>query len=175
MLPIDEENPTPRIFQLAGLVKVHYGEVFKALLKMFPEKWDAYEAEKLAAEYKRQNPTGDRSEAKSIPREFKEIKRQKDFDVVCKSHKACAIALLPAIATIDYEYDSFKQKEAMLAEIDKLAGTNMSPIHYAWVNTTCHVSLAIKSNDGSLFCFRVRFSLTSMWIRPRCPQWSLCT
>ena len=74
MLPIDEENPTPRIFQLAGLNKVHYGEVFKALLKMYPEKWEAYEAERLAEMYKKQNPTGDKSEARSIPREFKEIR-----------------------------------------------------------------------------------------------------
>ena len=60
--------------------------------------------------------------------------------MICRSHKACAIAILPAITTIDYELDSFNQKEAMLAEIDKLAGANMSPIHYTWVNATCHVS-----------------------------------
>jgi len=26
----------------------------------------------------------------------------------------------------------------MLEEIDRQAGKNMSPIHYTWVNTTCH-------------------------------------
>jgi len=152
MMPINEENPTPRIFNLAGLKTVHYGELFKALLKMFPEKWDAYEAERLATAYKKQNPTGDKSEAQSIPREFKEITGQKDFDVICKSHKACAIAFLPAVTTIDYELESFNQKVAMLAEVDKQAGSNMSPIHFTWVNTTCHVS-SVSSSGSQLFVF----------------------
>ena len=64
----------------------------------------------------------------------------KDFEDVCKSHKACAIALLPAITTIDYEEASFKSKIEILEEVDKQAGIKSSPVHYAWVNATCHVS-----------------------------------
>ena len=75
---------------------------------MFPDKKKAFEDMMLEKRFKEQNPTADPSEAKSIPREFKELKSQKDFNTVCKSHKACAIALLPAITTIDYEKESFE-------------------------------------------------------------------
>jgi len=118
MMPIDEENPTPRIFNFSGLQKVHYFEVIKALLSMVPGKWESYEQEMLAKRYKKQNPTGDSSESRSIPRVFKEIRNQRDFNEICKSHKTCAIALLPAITTIDYERESFEQKIAMLEKLD---------------------------------------------------------
>ena len=42
--------------------------------------------------------------------------------------------------TIDYEKDSFYEKLAILKEADEEAGRQASPVHYAWVNTTCHVS-----------------------------------
>jgi hypothetical protein len=42
-----------------------------------------------------------------------------DFANLCKANKACAIAILPAITTIDYEYKSFTEKLAILSEIDK--------------------------------------------------------
>ena len=38
----------------------------------------------------------------------------KDFEDVCRYHKACAIGLLPAITTIDYEVESFQQKFEIL-------------------------------------------------------------
>ena len=114
---------------------------------MFPEKWEKFEADMLAKEYKKQNPTADaKNETKSIPRQFKEIKSNQDYDDVCKSHKACAIAILPAITTIDYELESFTQKQAMLEELDKAAGKSLSPIHYTWINATCHVSSTLLSH-----------------------------
>ncbi len=146
MMVIDEENPSPRIFNFAGMRAIHYPEVVKALLQMIPEKWEKFEQDMLAKEYKKQNPTGDAAnETKSIPREFREIKSNKDYDDICKSHKACAIALLPAITTIDYELESFTQKQAILEELDIAAGKMMSPIHYTWINATCHVSQKLIS------------------------------
>ena len=140
-MPVDEENPTPRIFNFAGLKQVHYFEVIKALMSMVPGKWEEYEKEIIQKKFKKQNPTAESTEALSIPRNFREIRSQKDYDEICKSHKACAIALLPAITTIDYERESFESKLAMLEEIDRQAGKAMSPIHYTWLNATCHVSL----------------------------------
>ena len=49
-----------------------------------------------------------------MPREFKELRSQKDYDDICKSHKSCAIAILPAIMTIDYELKSFNEKIEIL-------------------------------------------------------------
>ena len=43
---------------------------------MFPDKKKAYEDMMLEKRFKEQNPTADPSEAKSIPREFKELKSQ---------------------------------------------------------------------------------------------------
>lgn len=40
MMPINEENPAPRIFSLSGLLKVKYREVVNSLLKFFPEKFE---------------------------------------------------------------------------------------------------------------------------------------
>ena len=130
-----------------NMQQVNYPEFIKALLQMFPDKWEKFEQELLAKEYKKQNPTGDINETKSIPREFKEIKSQKDYDEVCKSHKACAIAILPAITSIDYELESFQEKQKILEEVDALAGKNLSPLHYTWINATCHVSYSPKLFD----------------------------
>jgi hypothetical protein len=140
LMPIDEENPTPRVFKFQGMIKVTFWEIFKALIEMYPEKLKEYEESTMAKKFKEQNPTADPEERKSVPRKFTELKSQADYKNVCVSHKACAIALLPAIQTIDYEKESFEQKVALLEKMDEAAGKKMSPIHYTWINATCHVS-----------------------------------
>lgn len=57
---------------------------------------------------------------------------------MCFGRRACAIALLPAITTIDYEAKGQADREIILADLDKEAEKSLSPIHYSWVNTTCH-------------------------------------
>ena len=115
MLFIDEENPTPRIFSFQGMVEVHYREVHRTLLQMFPEKFEAFEEDMRVKLFKKQNPGQETHEARNpVPREFKELRGMKDFDDICKSHKACALAILPAITSIDYEADNFHQKLALL-------------------------------------------------------------
>lgn len=57
---------------------------------------------------------------------------------MCLGRRACAIALLPAITTIDYEVKGQAEREIILADLDKDAEKQLSPIHYSWVNTTCH-------------------------------------
>jgi len=57
---------------------------------------------------------------------------------MCFGRRACAIALLPAITTIDYEAKGQAEREIILADLDKDAEKQLSPIHYSWVNTTCH-------------------------------------
>ena len=42
LMPIDEENPTPRVFRFQGMEKLQYNEGLKALLNMFPEKMKEY-------------------------------------------------------------------------------------------------------------------------------------
>lgn len=56
MLFIDEENPTPRLFHFSGMGKVHYREVVHTLLKMFPEKFEAFEEEMRVKLFQKQNP-----------------------------------------------------------------------------------------------------------------------
>ena len=53
MLFIDEENPTPRIFAFQGMVDVHYREVQHTLLKMFPEKLEAFEEAMRIEQFKK--------------------------------------------------------------------------------------------------------------------------
>ena len=113
-------------------------DVLKSLLEMSPGKWEAYERKTLEERFKLQNPTGNSAEAFSLPRVFKEIKSQEDFEEVCTSHNYCAIGLLPASTAIDYERESFEQKVALLEDLDKKAGESMSPIHFTWINATCH-------------------------------------
>ena len=104
MLFIDEENPTPRIFNFQGMTDVDFMAIKRTLLQMFPEKLEAWEEEQRIKAFKKQNPGQETHDARTpIPRQFKELRGMKDFDDVCKSHKACAIAILPAITTIDYE------------------------------------------------------------------------
>ena len=113
---------------------------------MFPEKKEAYEEEQRIKLFKKQNPGRDTHESKTpTPREFRELSSNKDFDDICRTHKACAIAFLPAIMTIDYEKDSFYEKLEILKQADEEAGRQASPVHYTWVNTTCHVSLSHSS------------------------------
>ena len=40
LMVIDEENPAPRQFHLQGLKDVHYNELKKTLLEMYPEKYE---------------------------------------------------------------------------------------------------------------------------------------
>jgi len=68
LMPIDEENPTPRVFKFQGMIKVTFWETFKALIEMYPEKLKEYEESVMAKRFKEQNPTADPSEQKSVPR-----------------------------------------------------------------------------------------------------------
>ena len=69
MMPIDEENPAPRIFNFGGLQKVKYREVVNTLLKFYPEKYEQYEEDVKVREFKKQNPTGEVNDAKKpVPR-----------------------------------------------------------------------------------------------------------
>jgi len=108
---------------------------------MIPGKYEAFEEDWRIKNFKKQNPGQDTETAKTPqPRQFKEITGMKNFTDLCKANKGCGIAILPAITTIDYENESFLQKLAILSEVDKQAGKMASPVHYGWVNATCHVS-----------------------------------
>ena len=98
----------------------------------------------------------------------------KDFDDVCKSHKACAIAILPAITTIDYEADNFAQKLAMLEKADEQSGRVSSPVHYTWLNATCHVSKDLQTLL-TLCVYSLRYSRTLRSIPRPCLPSSTCT
>ena len=86
---------------------------------MIPGKWEAYEAKKLEENFKKMNPTEDSSMAHAIPRVFKEIKKLADFNEVCKSHRSCAIGILPAMTISDTEREDFEQKVDLLEALDK--------------------------------------------------------
>ena len=94
---IDEQNPTPRQFNLAGLKQIQYQEMRKAFLEMMPEKFELFQKDEKQKMFKKQNPSVDKEAAIPTLREYKEIKNQKDYADVCKSHKICAIGILPAI------------------------------------------------------------------------------
>ena len=74
MLTIDEENPSPRLFNFQGMTTVHYSEVHRNLLQMFPEKYEAFEEEWRVKNFKKQNPGQDVEESMTpAPREFSEL------------------------------------------------------------------------------------------------------
>ena len=110
LMPITEEHPEPRQFHLKGLKEIHYNEIKRSVLETIPGKFEEWATHELQKQKKKQNPGSDKERATPTPREFKEIRGQKDFKDVCKSHKACAIGILPAITTIDYELAGFKEK-----------------------------------------------------------------
>ena len=71
MLTVDEENPSPRVFNFAGLGDINYREVVHTLMQFFPERYEKYLEDMKIKEFKRQNPTGEESDAKAAaPREF---------------------------------------------------------------------------------------------------------
>ena len=74
-------------------------------MQFFPERYEKYLEDMKIKEFKRQNPTGEESDAKAAaPREFGEIKSMKDWEAKCGSRKACAIGLLPAILDVSASY-----------------------------------------------------------------------
>ena len=83
MLPIDEENPSPRIFNFQGLntVSGNYKGVVATLLQMFPDKFAEWQQGVKEKEYKKQNPNQDpvKGTKASAPRDFGEIASQKDW------------------------------------------------------------------------------------------------
>ena len=64
---------------------------------MMPEKFELFQKDEKQKMFKKQNPSVDKEAAIPTIREYKEIKNQKDYADVCKSHKICAIGILPAI------------------------------------------------------------------------------
>ena len=69
MLFIDEENPTPRIFNFQGMTDVDFMAIKRTLLQMFPEKLEAWEEEQRIKQFKKQNPGQETHEARTpIPR-----------------------------------------------------------------------------------------------------------
>jgi len=66
------------------------------LLRLIPGKYERYQQEKSGRK-------PDTPEKPRVPRSYGEIKSQKDLETKCFGRRACAIALLPAITTIDYE------------------------------------------------------------------------
>jgi len=107
-----------------------YGEVFAVLLKHYPEAVKKYMNEH-GKETKKEDDL-------SIKHNFGEITSQQDFYTGCLEKKACAIALLPAIDSIQWEEKAHNERLQFLQEMDKSAEKNLIPVHYKWVNITCH-------------------------------------
>lgn len=76
-------------------------------------------------------------------RQFIEIKSQLDLGQQCFYRKACAIALLNPIPEIDYEHAAHLERIQMLAELDRSADSALTPIHYSWIDVSCHVSFSL--------------------------------
>ena len=53
MLTIDEENPSPRVFNFAGLGDINYREVVHTLMQFFPERYEKYLEDMKIKEFKR--------------------------------------------------------------------------------------------------------------------------
>lgn len=69
-------------------------------------------------------------------RNFGEITSQKDLKERCLDFKkGCAIALLPAMTSQDYEKENFEQHVSTLKQLDEEA--KGMPVYYSWVNITC--------------------------------------
>lgn len=71
-------------------------------------------------------------------RVLREITSTKVFQKNCLGKKACGIAFLPAIDSIDYEAKSHKERIKILEEKEAFAEKASLPVYYSWVNTTCH-------------------------------------
>lgn len=108
-----------------------YQAMLEHLLRLIPGKFEKYMEDKSGKK-------PDTPDKPRIPRSYGEIKSQKDLEEKCFGRRACAIALLPAITTIDYEMKGQAEREIILADLDKAADKSLSPLHYSWVNTTCH-------------------------------------
>lgn len=78
-----------------------------------------------------------------------EIKSAQDLREQCFYRRACAIALLnplPEVSAallnlkIDYEFANHEERVKLLAELDRSADASMTPLHYSWIDISCHVS-----------------------------------
>lgn len=95
-----------------------YRQLLYEFLKLVPERLEEFAA---AEKEKRQgNGKGQPQFAKKeAPRSFGEITSKADLEKRCLTRRACAIALLPAITSIDYEMAAHTDRMEMLAELDK--------------------------------------------------------
>ena len=105
---------------------------------MMPEKYEAYQKMEKQKMFKQQNPSVDKEAAIPTIREYKEIKSQEDYADVCKSHKVCAIGILQAVPETFEKIDEFFEQKEILSMVDQQAEIDKSPVHYSWVNATCH-------------------------------------
>merc|ERR1740139_251685 len=74
----------------------------------------------------------------SILWESEAQKDREDFYDMCLNKRSCGIAFLPAITSILWESEAQKDREEFLRELDLKAEADHIPVHYSWVNTTCH-------------------------------------
>lgn len=127
------------MFNLNDMVKVTFLELRRTLLSLTDkqEEFDQWVQDKASAK------KGE-SATPTQKRKFGELKNTKDLVKRCFNQKACAIALLPASTIIDYEQQNFNDQLALIEKLDKKAGN--LPIHYQWVNATCHRDF-VKSLD----------------------------
>lgn len=77
-------------------------------------------------------------EKKVEKRVMSEITTTEVFKKNCLGKRACGIALLPAINSIDYEAESHKERIKILEDLEAQAERSHGPVYYSWVNTTCH-------------------------------------
>jgi len=86
---------------------------------------------------------GFKTDAKDAPPEkekrvMSEITSTEVFKKKCLNKRACGIAFLPSITSIDYENESHKERIQILEEKEAFAEKSSLPVYYSWVNTTCH-------------------------------------
>lgn len=94
MLEVNEENPSPRVFNLEGdhLLKTFEGSVLSLISQIVPER-----REEVVKHFEARKQKAVVEKPQTYIRRFAELKSQSDFDEICLKRQACAIAVLPAI------------------------------------------------------------------------------
>lgn len=121
------------MFRLSDLQAITFLELRKTLVSLTDR---SEEFERWAFEIAQAKAGNEPPREPPLKRKFQELKNTDDLNQRCFGHKTCALALLPASTVIDYEEQNFNEQIALIEKLDQQAG-NM-PIHYQWVNATCH-------------------------------------
>lgn len=110
---------------------VKYKFILEELLKLYPEKNNAYYTAMMKQTTEKGTTNVDPKKDPTQQRRFQELTSANDLKYNCLGKEVCAIGLIPSGKEND-------DKKKMLQNLDIMAEKAGKNVFYSWIDATCH-------------------------------------